>query len=242
MKLKRAVCTTCGANVDVDINNKKGVCEACGNTYLVSHAVDLDKIEVDKTKDLKNHRVLLKQAIENSDYETMRTQAKGILQILPQDAEAQYFFAFASKKAHSPKALERFYKETKIEATEEAINTVAEHIIKHSDLSDYTPVKRFLSHHAPEKMDKYESHFNYKRKLEDNYSLIPRDAFICHRSRDRREAEAVVNTLEKDGYNCWISYRNLRPNDNENYWKNITAAIENCKLFLVVSSKDAMLS
>ncbi|MGM0436295.1 MAG: TIR domain-containing protein [Bacillota bacterium] len=242
MNLKRAVCTTCGANVDVDLSSKKGVCEACGNTYLVSHAMDLDKIEIDKTKDLKNFRILLNQAIENADFETMRTQAKGILQIIPNDFKAQYYFAFASKKAHSPKALERFYNKTDFEATEEDMDEVVSHIIEQSDLSDYTPIKRFLSHHAPERSEKYEQYFNYKRKLEDNYSLIPRDAFICHRSRNRREAEAIVKTLEKDGYSCWISYRNLRPNDNENYWKNINAAIENCKVFLVVSSNDAMLS
>ncbi len=242
MKLIRALCTTCGSNVDVDSTQKKGVCVACGNTYLVSHALDLERVQIDKTKDLKNHRILLKEAIENSDYETMRHHAKGILEIIPYDFEAQYFFPFASTKAHSPKALERFYKQRNYEATEESVHFVTHHIIHQGDLSDDTLIRGFLNHLAPHKMSDYHDAFEHRKQMEEHYSIIPRDAFICHRSKDRFVAEEVLRLLERDGYRCWISYRNLKPNDNVNYWSNIEAAIENTKVLIVISSQDAMYS
>ena len=72
--------------------------------------------------------------------------------------------------------------------------------------------------------------------------MIERDVFVCHRSLNHEIAEKIVNALEEDGHSCWISTRNLRPDDSINYWTNIEEAIEHCKIFLVVSSQEAMLS
>ena len=85
----------------------------------------------------------------------------------------------------------------------------------------------------------------------------PYDVFICYKDSDLEKgiertqdsidaheifAKKVCEELENDGNVCWISSRNLRPNDTENYWVNIQRAIESCKIFLVVSSREAMLS
>lgn len=242
MELSRAVCTTCGANVEVDLSLNKGTCEACGNTYVIKHAVHLQKVEVDKTRELKNYRLLLEQAVKYHDYKSLKLQAKNILEIIPEDFMAKYYFAFASKKGHSPKALEAFYKGRIYEATPEAVHEVTEHIIKEGDLSDHGLIKTFLNYIAPEKSGRYLEAFNHKKALEDHYSIIPRDAFLCHRSINKKETDHVLKTLENDGYQCWVSYRNLRPNDNDNYWRNIEAAIEHAKIFIVISSNEAMMS
>lgn len=88
----------------------------------------------------------------------------------------------------------------------------------------------------------YQKIFVKRKEKEEHYDDIPRDVFICHRSTDVEYAEEIVRILERDGNQCWISTRNLRPNDSENYWDNIEKAIKNCEVFLVASSEEAMLS
>ncbi len=242
IELTRAICTTCGSSIEVDQQRKTGLCHACGNTFVVNHAIELTKVEVDKTKELENARKLLKIAVLNDDIDAIITFSNQIREVIPNDYQANYYYGYASKKNHNPKHLKKFYQTYTIEATPKALEDVINHIIELSDLRDYNLIKNYLSYVNTQAIERYESVFKQRKILEDNYSFIPRDIFICHRSTDGEIASNVVKTLEEDGNICWISSRNLRPNDNENYWKNIEEAIDTCNLFLVVSSQDAMLS
>ena len=235
-------CTTCGAQVELDHDRKTGFCKACNNTFVVSHGEHLSHIEIDKTKDLKNNRQLLDKAVGNDDIDAILRFSDQIRKIIPDDYVANYFHAYAAKKKHNPRYMNIFYQSFLFEATERDIDRVCKHIIDKSDLRDYKQVKNYLSYVRKKKLEAYENAFNERKRLEDNFASIPRDAFICHRSTDGTIASNVVEVLEADGYTCWISSRNLRPNDNENYWRNIKDAIEKCSIFLVVSSQDAMLS
>jgi len=242
MEIKQVKCTTCGSQIELDHDRKTAFCKACNNSFVVSHGENLNSVEVDKTKDLKNNRRLLDKAVGNDDIDAILTFSDQIRKILPDDYVASYFHAYASKKKHNPRYMNLFYQNFLFEATERDIDRVIKHIIEKSDLRDYKQVKNYLSYVRKKQLEAYEKRFNERKRLEDNYASIPRDAFICHRSTDNKHAQAVVKTLESDGYTCWISSRNLRPNDNENYWRNIKDAIDQASIFLVVSSQDAMLS
>ena len=63
------------------------------------------------------------------------------------------------------------------------------------------------------------------------------DAFICHSSKDKAVADAVVATLEAAGVRCWIAPRDVTPGDS--YVEDIIEAIEGSALFVFVFSSHS---
>ena len=81
-------------------------------------------------------------------------------------------------------------------------------------------------------------------ELIERTSVINSDVFVCYSSNDLSKVNAIVTAVEEAGYTCWYADRNMpknHPTDFE-YKKNIEQAINNCKVFLVVASKNCMYS
>ena len=64
------------------------------------------------------------------------------------------------------------------------------------------------------------------------------DAFISHSSRDRAEAELLVEGLEKRGLKCWIAPRDLAP--AAEYPSEIMRGIRESRSLIVLLSKDSV--
>ncbi|MDR3319063.1 MAG: TIR domain-containing protein [Clostridiales bacterium] len=239
-------CTTCGnsSNLRIDAEHKTGFCPACRNTFVVSIAEEFAKVEIDRAKDIENLRELLRDAVNKNDVIHIGEYAGRIKEIIPRDYSAGYYFAYGQSKQNKPKYLENFLAADSENATVKEKNAVLEHLIQNSKIRDETLVENYIRGvggiDRDAFLDKHNAAFVEKRRLEENYDDIPRDVFVCHRSVDIEVADCAVRALERGGNTCWISTRNLRPNDTENYWKSIEAAIKSCKIFLVISSKDAM--
>ncbi len=70
---------------------------------------------------------------------------------------------------------------------------------------------------------------------------LPRDVFVAYSSKDSKKAYEMVEYLEERGLNCFISMRNLPKGINaERYYEErLKQAIDNCQVFLLVSSKNS---
>ncbi len=66
------------------------------------------------------------------------------------------------------------------------------------------------------------------------------DVFISYSSVNAQVAQAVCHALEEAGIRCWIAPRNIRP--GADYADCIDAAINSCKVFVLVFSETAQLS
>lgn len=242
MELKRAVCTNCGNELEVDYKKSIGQCDACGSKFVIENAIKLNKVEVDRTKELSNLRKLLTEAVKTYDYRTIERMSDQIRSMIPDDFRANYYHAFACQHLNRPKYIKSFYTDFDVLYTDDERNEVIEHLIHNCDLRDRKEVFSFIEQIDKDKINLFNEVFKKRVAVEDNYAIISRDVFICHRSTDISIASKLVEYLEKDGNQCWISSRNLRPNDSENYWSNIEDAIRTCHVFLVISSQDSMLS
>lgn len=248
MVLESLVCPNCGCRElkRIDFQNRFGICPACNESFVVKSAEYLAKVEVDRTKDLQNFREHLRKAVLINDVRNIAWYARNILDLLPTDFSSTYYYAYAENALGEAKYLRFFYSSSVPEHTKEEMDSVIDHILRFSDLRDRDSIERFLSDQPD--IDRalvladYRELFQKRVKQEELYDDIPRDVFICHRSTDQAVVDRVLESLENDGNECWVSFRNLRPNDSENYWTNIKKAIRSCKLFLVVSGLDAMLS
>lgn len=66
------------------------------------------------------------------------------------------------------------------------------------------------------------------------------DVFISHSSRNSEIAIKVYNSLENQGIRCWISSIDLRKSFDSDYKKEIERAIDACKVYLVIASKQSL--
>ncbi|MEG1509403.1 MAG: TIR domain-containing protein [Clostridia bacterium] len=247
MDLRQAICTNCGGTLQIDTENGNiGVCKYCGNEYIVENAIQLTMVDVDKTKDLINLRQLLKEAVTYNNILAILNYSSKIREIIPNDFSALYYHAYGEYKQNRPNEYNDFIATSGVDATPSEACEVLDHMIITSDLRYRAQIEAFIKSikciNQSEFLFKHNRKTIEKKRLEENYDIVPRDCFICFRSTDTAIAESAVRCLEEDGNKCWISTRNLRPNDSENYWDTIEAAIDSCKVFVVITSEDAMLS
>jgi len=239
--LKRIVCTTCGSSLEASADESVKKCDSCGNTFLVTDGEEFSGKSEKEISSIKKLRANLKNSIKADDHKNILHFSKEILRLIPKDYAANYFYAYSNYSFGSRRYLFDFYNRVFTDLPLE-VERITKHMIDYADIRDKNAVEIFISNNMPQRLDEYRKVYQQKLIDEENYSQIPRDVFISFRSSDLEWAEEVLKELEKDGNTCWISTRNLRPNDNENYWNNIEDAITKCKLFLVVSSHDAMIS
>jgi len=63
------------------------------------------------------------------------------------------------------------------------------------------------------------------------------DVFISYSSKDKITADAICHVLEQNGVRCWIAPRDIPP--GANYGGEIIRGIKDCKVFLLIFSKDS---
>ena len=239
--MNQAKCTTCGAGLTIKKGDKTCVCEYCQTTNIVENALALGKVEVDVTQDIKKLRENLKTFVQQNSIDEILRVSQKLLDWIPQDFVALYFFGYAKQQQNQPRFLYDFYKEAAAH-TKEELAMVLDHMMHFSELRDKRRIVDFLTKYSPSSLDRYLEVHEAREDKENHYANVPRDVFVCFSSYNVEIAEQVVKELEADGNSCWISTRNLRPNDAENYWKNIENAIQNASIVLVIGSEDSMLS
>jgi len=239
--MKKANCTNCGAQLNLNNDNPISICDYCKTTVNVSDALGFSKVQIDHELDIRKLRDGLAKAVRLNNIDEILRISQQILDWLPTDYEANYYFSYAKEGLNQPQFMIDFL--TNSDPLDNTIQLkVFDHIIKNSDLRKRDLIVEYFKKHNSESIEQYLSILEDRIKKEENYSLTPRDVFICHSSKDQKLADKLVSIIESDGYTCWISHRNLRPYDNENYWVNITHAIQSSQVFILVSSSSSYIS
>lgn len=96
---------------------------------------------------------------------------------------------------------------------------------------------------SKEWQDFYSNYVSIMTKLDLGFfdTDIPRDVFVAYSSKDEEYAIKVVEYLEKSNITCFISVRNLHHGSGakENYENELKKAIDNCKIFLFISTSNS---
>ena len=61
--------------------------------------------------------------------------------------------------------------------------------------------------------------------------------YMCYASKDKQEAEKMVEVLEREGFLCWIAPRNIP--EGGDWAVEITKAIEKAKYFVLLYSVNS---
>ena len=70
---------------------------------------------------------------------------------------------------------------------------------------------------------------------------MERDVFLAYSGKDMKAVVETLNFLEENGLTCFAAFRNMQHGKDAvaNYEKTLYEAIDNCKIFLFISSKNS---
>jgi len=245
------ICQTCGGEL-VRGEDGSWICQYCKNSYLDEQAnanAELLKELFDefKLEQIANLRRNLYDAInaQYTDSAEVRRICGEIKKLLPDDFMAN-FYDVANKEDKKQ--------------TAELINCIdpAEHggyidgvlnfMLKSFSSEFHLPLVNLVERTYRDKDAERLEYFNTRISEEaekDNLGVyrtsLTRDCFIAYSSKDMNEVYDLVSRLEASGLTCFVAARNLRHGRGavQNYKAAIEEAIRNCRVFVLVSTKNS---
>lgn len=126
------------------------------------------------------------------------------------------------------------------------VDGILDYLFEHVTLKerDLAPIS-YLIHRAYENKDR-EKYARYCQKYEEEADAISKDRFDCMRERDvfiahatenREVAFDLLQRLEGSGYECFLAERDLKHGSPSEYKTKMPQAIENCRIFVLISSE-----
>lgn len=260
--MKYQKCENCGASL-VEKDGKY-VCEYCKNTYtdnslekayekvcktlrttveeVVSEGFLSAKIEKIASCRQGLYKARTSEYIDNDD---VKFWSENILKLLPDDPQAN-FYALSSAKRWSEvnaflKELDPIQNGYLLEGFVDYLTNgqfVERCLLRLNDLIDIA---------FDENSDEYKNCHKKIVTATEKYNSgtfdvsLPRDVFVAYSSRDKEQAYELVEYLEECGLKCFISMRNLPKGVDAKlyYEKRLKQAIDNCQVFVLVSSKNS---
>ncbi|MDE7464485.1 MAG: TIR domain-containing protein [Clostridiales bacterium] len=249
-------CTNCGSTAIVpDGTGEFCKCEACGSTFFVAKANAFSKVQLDHTHDVRAWREYLAKQLrlqqesnKARDYGGVKLFAQKILSVLPDDFCAMYYVALAERYDDNDTAFSHFLCNSDFSTvTPDEMKEVVDSLVATVEPKYLDDVKAFIARAYPDTYSSYDAALernvkNHIQKLK-LAAVGERDVFICHRTAapDQDVADAICTRLEERGLRCWIAPRNILAG-SQNYERDIIKGVENCRLFLFVSSFKSIYS
>ena len=254
--MEQVRCTNCGSTAIIPNDSGEFCkCEACGSTFSVSRAAAFSSVRLDRSQDVRAWREYLAKQLrlqqdssKNRDYGGVKLFAQKILTVLPDDFCAQYYVALSERFSDNDVAFTDFLEHASFDrVTPDEIKEVVSSLVATVEPKYLDVTKKFIERAYPQTSETYAAALDrnvkaYIQRL--RYAkATDRDVFICHRTAepDRDIADAICTRLEERGLRCWIAPRNILAG-SQNYERDILKGVENCRLFLLVSSFKSIYS
>ena len=244
-------CKNCGGSL-MPLTDELCKCENCGSTYANISAKKqqelldsfLDKQKQEQLNSLRRH-LWQETTAKFIDSEKITSICLNIKNIYPEDFLANFYEVACGDYEQ---AVIDFIDSINVKEHHELIEPIINFLIK-SLKSEYLLSVNNLIERAYKQSDlqtfnKLTTAFASQAKLveEGVYELnLPRDVFVAYSSADMSEVQKVVTALESEGLTCFVAMRNLQHGVGavNNYQQALEKAIDNCKIFLFISSKNS---
>ncbi|MBQ8141693.1 MAG: toll/interleukin-1 receptor domain-containing protein, partial [Bacilli bacterium] len=249
MEYKRITCPKCGES-HLHVEGDLFVCDVCESTFTKEEEASLEERleqyhQMNQDIDLGHLRYLIRNELKKDirDYKVILGYVLDVLKILPEDFQALYLKHLCQYKK-DPHMYDLFLtenKNTKISKYEK--DFLYPFIIDECQYRSRVAVLEFLrgQNDFDSQKERLEKTMKQRELENDLFANYERDVFICHSSNDNGKILPVIQAIEKDGYTCWYSERNLKK-DIDNYYSGIEEAIQSCRIFLVFMSTNSIMS
>lgn len=244
-------CWNClSVNLKYSQQEKCYICEACGakrEAENVANMADsvIEAIEAADKRKVYNLRIAIDSEIAtiNSDGGKIINHCEQLLEYVGIDYLASLYISYYKKSAGN--MIYRLYLLEDISKIDKHILELAiKFVISRADVAIEKEVLQYAAKVA-EKTGENISVYKYAIKNKfaeiaadmERYTEIPRDVFICHKSQDEDTARRIHERLKQEGITNYFAPYNLPQLTISGYISRLNYAIENSKIFLVVSSK-----
>lgn len=255
--MEQVRCTNCGSTAIIPSDSGDFArCESCGSTFNVPKAAAFSKVTLDHTQDIRAWREYLgkqlklqQESTKARDFGGVKLFAQKILSVLPDDFCASFYAALADRfDRDNDVAFIDFLNNAKLDgATTAELKEITECLISTAEPKYADLIKSFLTRAYGDRAATLEPVLerNLRQYIQKkrHTKVCDRDVFICHRTAepDQDIADAICTRLEERGLRCWIAPRNILAG-SQNYERDILKGVENCSLFLLVSSYKSIYS
>ncbi len=243
-------CQRCGGKlIKVDFSFR---CEFCDAVYEEEKALDMQD-EINKALDnIKQEKVAnLRQRLWEATHEKYLSKekitsiAREIRNYLPDDILANFYEIANSENDED---LNNFLNNLDVKEDVYIIDIILDYMLITLNLTNLLPLNNLIENTYKDTdlkiYDKYMTLLSNKAtEIESGiYELnTERNVFIAYSSKDMKYVEELVKKLDENNITSFVAMRNLRhgAGAKENYEKNLEKAIDNCQIFLLISSKNS---
>ena len=249
MAYQKITCPKCGES-HLHVEGDLFVCDVCESTFTKEEEASLEERleqyhQMNQDIDLGHLRYLIRNELKKDirDYKVILGYVLDVLKVLPEDFQALYFKHLCQYKK-DPHMYDLFLienKNAKISKYEK--DFLYPFIIDECQYRSRVAVSEFLrgQNDFGSQEERLEKAMKQRELENDLFANIQRDVFICHSSKDNDKILPIIQAIERDGYTCWYSERNLKK-DIDYYFPGIEEAIQSCRIFLVFMSTDSIMS
>ncbi|MCR4660937.1 MAG: leucine-rich repeat protein [Clostridia bacterium] len=250
MALKQIRCPRCGG--ELIKNGETYKCSSCNATFVEDYVAQNEKIISEFLTELKQEKVAaLRQRLYeqiNAKYlssEEISSIAKKIREYLPEDFLACFYEAACSKNKDD---VIKFISQIDYDKQYINLDLVIEFMIRSLTMDNMLSVNNLIENTYKERdiklYDKYTTELSQEAvKIEKGIyeTQKHRDVFIAYSSKDMKIVESLTSFLEAQQISCFVAMRNLRHGAGsvENYDLALQEAIDNCTIFLFISSNNS---
>ncbi len=250
--LSEFICQRCGGELKQE--HPIYVCSHCHrkweNLSVTSYETVLSALGEQRKKDLATLKQNLYKEVMKENVSCRETErlCHKILDLDNQDMYAKFYLAACQEDESIGDVLNELYEEE----YSEDIPTFLKYLITALQPKWILPIGNFIEAYYEDKKgkEKGEAHDKIRTLFEDKAEQvqkgvfdprIPRTFFIAFSSKDQKEAAELVKSLEKSGFSCYYSPRNLMHGNNakEHYLPDLYTAIDNCEALIFVSSSNS---
>lgn len=251
MEITQHRCKNCGGNLE-PFREGKLKCSHCGGLFDVQsaekHTKQMQQLFDDvKQEAINNLRRNLYNAIHAEYISSTHVHeiCSAIKQYLPDDFQANFYDIATSSNVRQitsairqidvnehyedlDSILDYLIRSIQVEFLLE-LNNLVERAYKLRDLSKFELFSTAISQEAQKvQMGIYET-------------KLPREVFVAYSSKDMDKVSELVENLEAQGMKCFVAARNLRHGKGavENYDRALKEAMDHCKSFVFVSSRNS---
>ena len=244
------VCPRCGG--ELQLNNGVYKCCYCNTTYEVERVngikEDLNAILDDvKQEKIASLRRLLWEAVHEKyqSKDKIVKIAQEIRTYLPEDVMACFYEIVNTKSVNE---VNDYLNNIDTTINYDLMDLIIEYLLSIVEYGNLLTLNDLIEKtYKDNNLSLYEKYTTclseVSSKIEKGiYDLdLTRDVFVAYSSKDMQYVKEIVNTLENEGISCFVAMRNLRHGIGavENYDKALERAIDNSKIFLLISTPNS---
>ena len=250
MSLRQIKCARCGGELIKNESIYK--CSSCNATFIEDYITQNEKIISQFLTELKQEKVAaLRQRLWEQTHAKylssteIQNIAKEIRNYLPEDNLAKFYEVACS---NNKKEIIEFINNIDYTQNYYNLDLIVEFMLRNLNSENLLSVNNLIEKAFKEKdlktFSKYSTELSIEaEKIENGVyeTTLPRDIFIAYSSKDMKTVEKITSFLESQGLKCFVAMRNLKHGVGavEDYDKALEEAIDNCKIFLFISSTNS---